>query len=106
MGTGGGGGYCLNSISSKFDSSFSFDPKLGSSVLEFCSRPEKWAHRSSVFGLAYTQNLTINGQDSKQEKKRRQKATEKQPIWLSQSTVERAATATSNSVGKFSEFTN
>ncbi|KAL9851841.1 general transcription factor IIE subunit 1-like isoform 2-T2 [Geothlypis trichas] len=77
----------------------SFDPKLGSSVLEFCSRPEKWAHRSSVFGLAYTQNLTIDGQDSKQEKKRRQKATEKQPIWLSQSTVERAATATSNSVG-------
>ncbi|NXV58452.1 T2EA factor, partial [Molothrus ater] len=79
----------------------SFDPKLGSSVLESCSRREKWAHRSSAFGLAYTQNLTIDVQDSKQEKKRREKATEKQPIWLSQSTVEGAATATNNSVGKF-----
>ncbi|KAM7021742.1 general transcription factor IIE subunit 1-like [Passerculus sandwichensis] len=77
----------------------SFDPKLGSSVLESCSRPEKWAHRSSAFGLAYTQNLTIDVQDSKQEKKRREKATQKQPIWLSQSTVEGAATATINSVG-------
>uniref|UniRef100_A0A8D2MW50 General transcription factor IIE subunit 1 n=1 Tax=Zonotrichia albicollis TaxID=44394 RepID=A0A8D2MW50_ZONAL len=64
-------------------------------------RPEKWAHRSSAFGLAYTQNLTIDVQDSKQEKKRREKATQKQPIWLSQSTVEGAATATINSVGKF-----
>ncbi|NXR95950.1 T2EA factor, partial [Hypocryptadius cinnamomeus] len=80
----------------------SFDPKLGSSVLESCSRPEKWAHRSSAFGLTYTQNLTIDVQDSKHEKKRREKATEKQPIWLSQSTVEGAATATNNSVGKFS----
>ncbi|CAN8208535.1 unnamed protein product [Coccothraustes coccothraustes] len=77
----------------------SFDPKLGSNVLESCSRPEKWAHRSSAFGLTYTQNLTIDVQDSKQEKKRREKATEKQPIWLSQSTVEGAATATNNSVG-------
>ncbi|NXQ20245.1 T2EA factor, partial [Peucedramus taeniatus] len=79
----------------------SFDPKLGSSVLESCSRPEKWANRSSSFGLTYTQNLTIDVQDSKHEKKRREKATEKQPIWLSQSTVEGAATATHNSVGKF-----
>ncbi|NXF23964.1 T2EA factor, partial [Rhodinocichla rosea] len=79
----------------------SFDPKLGSSVLESCSRPEKWAHRSSALGLTYTQNLTIDVQDSKQEKKRREKATAKQPIWLSQSTVEGAATATNNSVGKF-----
>ncbi|NWY30415.1 T2EA factor, partial [Pheucticus melanocephalus] len=79
----------------------SFDPKLGSSVLESCSRPEKWAHRSSTFGLTYTQNLTIDVQDSKQEKKKREKATKKQPIWLSQSTVEGAATATNNSVGKF-----
>ncbi|NXP98142.1 T2EA factor, partial [Vidua macroura] len=79
----------------------SFDPKLGSSVLECCSRPEKWAHRSSTFGLTYTQNLTIDVQDSKHEKKVREKATEKQPIWLSQSTVEGAATATNNSVGKF-----
>ncbi|NWS89032.1 T2EA factor, partial [Toxostoma redivivum] len=77
----------------------SFDPTLGSSVLESCSRPEKWAHRSSAFGLTYTQNLTIDVQDPKHENKR-EKATEKQPIWLSQSTVEGAATAT-NSVGKF-----
>ncbi|NXH48261.1 T2EA factor, partial [Dicaeum eximium] len=79
----------------------SFGPKLGSSVLESCSRPEKWAHRSSTFGLTCTQSLTIYVQDSKHEKKRREKATEKQPIWLSQSTVEGAATATNNSVGKF-----
>ncbi|NXP57600.1 T2EA factor, partial [Chloropsis cyanopogon] len=79
----------------------SFDPKLGSSVLESCSRPEKWAHRSSAFGLTYTQNLTVDVQVSKHEKKRREKATEKQPIWLSQSTVEGAATATNNSIGKF-----
>ncbi|NWR53219.1 T2EA factor, partial [Regulus satrapa] len=79
----------------------SFDPKLGSSVLESCSRPEKWAHRSSTFGLTYTQNLTIDVQDSKQEKKRREKATENQPIWLSQSTVEGATTTMNNSVGKF-----
>ncbi|NXH23626.1 T2EA factor, partial [Myiagra hebetior] len=77
----------------------SFDPKLGSSVLESCSHPEKWAHRSSSFGLTYTQNLTIDVQDSKHKKKRREKATEKQPIWLSQSTVEGAATATNNSAG-------
>ncbi|XP_014116004.1 PREDICTED: general transcription factor IIE subunit 1-like [Pseudopodoces humilis] len=78
----------------------SFDPKLGSSVLESCSCPEKWAHRSSAFGLTYTQNITIDVQDSKPKKKRREKATEKQPIWLSQSTVEGVATAT-NSAGKF-----
>nr|XP_041571708.1 general transcription factor IIE subunit 1 [Taeniopygia guttata] len=72
----------------------------GSSVLESCSRPEKWAHRSSAFGLTYTQNLTIDVQDSK-HKRKREKATEKQPIWLSQSTVEGAATAINNSVGKF-----
>ncbi|XP_033369353.1 general transcription factor IIE subunit 1-like [Parus major] len=76
----------------------SFDLKPGSSVLESCSCPEKWAHRSSAFGLTYTQNITIDVQDSKPKKKRREKATEKQPIWLSQSTVEGAATAT-NSAG-------
>ncbi|NXP87312.1 T2EA factor, partial [Passerina amoena] len=76
-------------------------PELSESVLESCSRPEKWAHRGSAFGLTYTQNLTIDVQDSKQEKKKREKATEKQPIWLSQSTVEGAATVTNNSVGKF-----
>ncbi|RMC14047.1 hypothetical protein DUI87_09134 [Hirundo rustica rustica] len=77
----------------------SFDPKLGSSVLESCSRPEKWAHRSSAFGLTYTQKLTIDVQDSKHKKKRREKATEKQPIWLSQSTVEGTATLTNNRSG-------
>ncbi|NXE31212.1 T2EA factor, partial [Ptilorrhoa leucosticta] len=83
----------------------SFDLKLGSSVLESCSRPEKWAHSCSSFGLTYTQNLTIDVQDSKHKKKRREKATEKQPIWLSQSTVEGVATAT-NSVGKFNALAN
>ncbi|KAI1238335.1 General transcription factor IIE subunit 1, partial [Lamprotornis superbus] len=86
-------------LSQRFDTSFNFDPMLGSSVLESCSRPEKWAHRRSAFGLTYTQNLTIDVQDPKHEKKRREKATEKQPIWLSQSTVEGAATATNNGVG-------
>ncbi|NXQ59212.1 T2EA factor, partial [Anthoscopus minutus] len=79
----------------------SFDPNLGTSVLESCSCPEKLAHTSSAFGLTYTQNLTIDVQDSKHKKKRREKANEKQPIWLSQSTVEAAATAPSNSIGKF-----
>ncbi|NWZ63165.1 T2EA factor, partial [Acrocephalus arundinaceus] len=79
----------------------SFDPRLGSSVLESCSHPEKWAHRSSAFGLTYTQNLTIDVQDSKHKKKRREKVTENQPIWLSQSTVEGTATLTNNSIGKF-----
>uniref|UniRef100_A0A8C3R2G3 General transcription factor IIE subunit 1 n=1 Tax=Cyanoderma ruficeps TaxID=181631 RepID=A0A8C3R2G3_9PASS len=77
----------------------SFDPKLGSSMLESCSHPEKWAHRSPAFGLTYTQNLTIDVQDSKHKKKRSEKATEKQPIWLSQSTVEETATFTNNSIG-------
>ncbi|NWT84778.1 T2EA factor, partial [Lanius ludovicianus] len=77
----------------------SFDPKLGSSMRESCSCPEKWAHRSSSSGLTYTQNLTIDVQDSKHKKKRREKATGKQPIWLSQSTMEGAATATNNSAG-------
>ncbi|XP_062349527.1 general transcription factor IIE subunit 1-like [Cinclus cinclus] len=73
----------------------SSDLTSGSSVLESCSPPEKWAH-SSAFGLTYAQNLTIDIQNSKQEKK---KATEKQPIWLSQRTMEGAATATNNSIG-------
>ncbi|NXS32316.1 T2EA factor, partial [Pomatostomus ruficeps] len=77
----------------------SFDPKLGSSVPESCSHPEKWAQRNSSFGLTYTQNLTVDVQDSKLKKKTREKVTEKQPIWLSQSTVEGAATATNNNVG-------
>ncbi|NXY27476.1 T2EA factor, partial [Pomatorhinus ruficollis] len=79
----------------------SFDLKSGSSMLESCSHPEKWAHKNSAFGLTYTQNLTIDVQDSKHKKKRREKANEKQPIWLSQSTVEETATLTNNSIGKF-----
>ncbi|TRZ23217.1 hypothetical protein HGM15179_003918 [Zosterops borbonicus] len=75
----------------------SFNMKLSSSVLESCDRPEKWAHRSSAFDLTCTQNLTIDVQDSK--KKRREKATKKQPIWLSQSTVEGTAILTNNSIG-------
>ncbi|XP_057238287.1 general transcription factor IIE subunit 1-like [Malurus melanocephalus] len=77
----------------------SFDSKVGSSVLESCSCPEKWVRRSSSIGLTYTQNLTIDIQDSKCKKKTREKATEKQPIWLAQSTVEEAGTATNNSIG-------
>ncbi|NXE94998.1 T2EA factor, partial [Menura novaehollandiae] len=84
----------------------SFDLKLGSSVLESCRRPEKWAHRSSSFGVMYTQNLIIDAQDSKRKKKTREKATEKQPIWLLQSTVEGATTATNNSAGKFNTLAN
>jgi len=49
----------------------------------------------------YTQNLVIEVQDSEPKKKTREKATKEQPIWMSESTVERATTATSNSVGKF-----
>ncbi|XP_075005306.1 general transcription factor IIE subunit 1-like [Calonectris borealis] len=77
----------------------SFDQKVGSSVLESCSRPEKWANRSSSFGNMYTQNLVIDVQDSEPKKKTREKATKEQPIWMSQSTVEGATTATNNSVG-------
>ncbi|XP_050751982.1 general transcription factor IIE subunit 1-like isoform X1 [Gymnogyps californianus] len=76
----------------------SFDQKVGSSVLESCSRPEKWADRSSSFGNMYTQNLVIDVQDSEPKKKTREKATKEQPIWMSQSTVEGATTATNNSV--------
>ncbi|KFV90911.1 PREDICTED: general transcription factor IIE subunit 1-like [Fulmarus glacialis] len=77
----------------------SFDQKVGSSVLESCSRPEKWANRSSSFGNMYTQNLVIDVQDSEPKKKTREKATKEQPIWMSQSTVEGATTATNNSIG-------
>ncbi|NXL33828.1 T2EA factor, partial [Glaucidium brasilianum] len=74
----------------------SFDQKVGSSVLESCSRPEKWANRSTSFGNIYTQNLVIDIQDSQTKQKTREKATKKQPIWMSQSTVG-GATATTNS---------
>ncbi|NXO55643.1 T2EA factor, partial [Aramus guarauna] len=77
----------------------SFDQKMGSSVLESCNRPEKWANRSSSFGNMYTQNFVINVQDFETKKKTREKTTKEQPIWMSQSTVEGATTATNNSVG-------
>ncbi|XP_014801022.1 PREDICTED: general transcription factor IIE subunit 1-like [Calidris pugnax] len=76
----------------------SFDQKAGSSVLESCSQPEKWATRSSSFGNMYTQNLVIDVQDSEPKKKTREKATKEQPVWMSESTVEGATTATSDSV--------
>ncbi|NXS58938.1 T2EA factor, partial [Brachypteracias leptosomus] len=77
----------------------SFHQKVGSSVLESCSQPEKWASRSSSFGKMYTQTLVIDVQDSEPRKKTREKATKEQPIWMSQSTVQGATTATNNSVG-------
>ncbi|NWW97936.1 T2EA factor, partial [Caloenas nicobarica] len=77
----------------------SFDQKVGSIVLESCSRPEKWANRSSSFGNMYTQNLVIDVQDSEHKKKTREKAAKEQPIWMSQSTVEGATAATNKSVG-------
>ncbi|NXM97456.1 T2EA factor, partial [Sylvia borin] len=83
----------------------SFDPKVGSSSLESCSHPEKWAQRSSASGLTYPQNLTIDVQDSKHKKKTREKATKKQPIWLSQSTVEGTATLTNTSIVNATEET-
>ncbi|NXN35536.1 T2EA factor, partial [Rhinoptilus africanus] len=76
----------------------SFDQKVGSSVLESCGRPEKWANRSSSLGNMYTQNLVIDVQDSEPKKKTREKATKEQPIWMSESTVAGATTAT-NSMG-------
>ncbi|NXI57367.1 T2EA factor, partial [Chloroceryle aenea] len=77
----------------------SFDQKVGSSVLESCSRPEKWANRSSSFGNMYTQSLVIDVQNPEPKKKTKDKATKEQPIWMLQSTVEAATTATSNSIG-------
>ncbi|NWS22706.1 T2EA factor, partial [Pachyramphus minor] len=74
----------------------SFDQKLGSGAPESCSCPAKRACRSSSFSIMYTQNVVIDVQDSKRKKKR-EKTTTEQPIWLSQSTVEGATTATSNS---------
>ncbi|NWU12513.1 T2EA factor, partial [Cephalopterus ornatus] len=74
----------------------SFDQNLGSSALESCSCPEKRAYRSSSFSITYTQNVVIGIQDSKCKKKR-EKPTTEQPIWLSQSTVEGATIASNNS---------
>ncbi|NXX81476.1 T2EA factor, partial [Urocolius indicus] len=78
----------------------SFYQKVGPSVVASCSRPEKWANRSSVFGNMYTQNLIIEVQDSEPKKKTKEKATKEQPVWMSQSTVEEATTAATG-VGKF-----
>lgn len=93
-------------LSKMGDISFSFDQKVGSSMLEPCSRPEKWADRSSSSGNMYTQNLVIDVQDSESKKKIREKAAKKQPIWMSQSTVEGATTRTNNSVGMFQVLAN
>ncbi|NWR60861.1 T2EA factor, partial [Bucorvus abyssinicus] len=71
----------------------SFDQKVGSSVLESCSRPEKWANTGSSFGNMYTQNVVIDVQDSEPKKKTREKVTKEQPIWMSQSTLEGTITA-------------
>ncbi|XP_030347579.1 general transcription factor IIE subunit 1-like [Strigops habroptila] len=76
----------------------SFDQKVGSSVLESCSQPEKWASRRSSYSNMYTQNLVIDVQDSEHKKKTREKATKQQPIWMSQSTVEGATRTANNSV--------
>ncbi|NWX82642.1 T2EA factor, partial [Nothoprocta pentlandii] len=78
----------------------SFDDKVCSSMLECSSRPEKWASRCSSFGNMYTQNLVIDVQDSEPKKKRREKVTKEQPVWMSRSTVEGATAATANSAGK------
>ncbi|NXN27312.1 T2EA factor, partial [Nycticryphes semicollaris] len=75
----------------------SFDQKVGSSVLESCGRPEKWATRSSSFGDLYNQHLVIDVQGSEPKKKTREKATKEQPVWMSESTVEGATTATDKS---------
>ncbi|XP_061227281.1 general transcription factor IIE subunit 1-like [Neopsephotus bourkii] len=84
----------------------SFDQKVGSSVLESCSQPEKWASRRSSYSSMYTQNLVIDVQDSEHKKKTREKPTKKQPIWMSQSTVEGATGTVNNSVAvKASEDT-
>lgn len=92
----------VRNLSTTGNISFSFDQKVGSSVLESCSRPEKWANRSSSFGNIYTQNLVIDVQDTEPKKKTRKKAAKEQPIWMAQSTVEGATAATNNSVGKLS----
>lgn len=49
----------------------------------------------------YSQNLIIDVQDSERKKKKKEKATKEQPIWMSESTVEGATTAIINNAGKF-----
>lgn len=70
-------------------------------MLEPCSRPEKWATKDSSFGNTYSQNLIIDVQDSECKKKKKEKAIKERPIWMSESTVEGATTATINNPGKF-----
>ncbi|NWR29973.1 T2EA factor, partial [Tachuris rubrigastra] len=81
----------------------SFYQKLGSSALESCSCPEKQAFRSSSFSITYTQNVVIDVQDSK-HKKKREKTTPEQPIWLAQSTVEGATTANNSGINASKEI--
>lgn len=54
----------------------------------------------------YSQNLIIDVQDSERKKKKKEKATKEQPIWMSESTVEGATTAIINNAGKFWAMTN
>ncbi|NXP74481.1 T2EA factor, partial [Ramphastos sulfuratus] len=75
----------------------SFD-QVGSSMLESSSQLEKLVNGSSSFGNMYTQNLVIDVQDSEPKKKRKEKATKDQPVWMSQSTIEEATTASSSSI--------
>ncbi|NXJ05426.1 T2EA factor, partial [Odontophorus gujanensis] len=77
----------------------SFDQKVCSSTLEPYSRPEKWATPNSSFGNTYSQNLIIDVQDSEHKKKKKEKATKEQPIWMSHSTVEGATSAINNNDG-------
>ncbi|NXL88821.1 T2EA factor, partial [Alectura lathami] len=74
----------------------SSDQKACPSVPEPCRRPAKWATRSSSSGNLYTQKLVIDVQDSEPQRKKRKESPKKQPIWMSQSTVEGATTATTN----------
>ncbi|KAM9028156.1 general transcription factor IIE subunit 1-like [Ara ararauna] len=83
----------------------SFDQKVGSSSLESCSQPEKWASRCSPYSNMYTQNFVIDVQDSEHKKKTRKKTTKKQPIWMSQSTVEGETRTANNSIVNASEET-
>ncbi|XP_072192819.1 general transcription factor IIE subunit 1-like isoform X2 [Excalfactoria chinensis] len=77
----------------------SLDQEVCSSMLEPCSRPEKWATRNSSSGSLYSQHLIIDVQDSEHKKKKKEKATKEQPIWMSESTVEGATTAIINNAG-------
>ncbi|OXB64492.1 hypothetical protein ASZ78_005148, partial [Callipepla squamata] len=83
----------------------SFDQKVCSSTPEPC-RPEKWATRNSSIGNTCCQNFIIDVQGSEHKKKKKEKATKEQPIWMSHSTVEGATSVITNNAGKFSVLTN